>query len=503
VTVSILDILAVLPSGAKGPPLTLEELGVYLRNQSDTEDDRAREKRHQLRDELFHDGGIQYMCQVIDEVFVDATVRELRKKWVRHSRFNNAVKRIIGELSTVYTEPARRSVSNATGNVIYQALLEDLQFDITAQVINRMLNLHRILLVGFRVRVRPDESREPVVDVTTPARFRLVFDPNDKGLVVGYLIRCWHTPARAIVQRKPEWVLWTDHEWVRLDGRMSPIESSYTVHGLGVCPWMLVLREPGQAAVWPGEEGEDLVAAQIAVWMSNLLLLKEAKSATQQMILSGDLSGVARGQVADSEVPGELPEGVSAQSMDRSMDLSMFQNTGDHVIRTVAANYGISAALLEHQGVQSADARELMRVPIRELRREQQPIFRRFERRFAELMVAILRLDDQARAFDTAGWRIDFGESATPLTEGEDLDLFEKKRRLALDNTIDYMIRRNPDLDERMAAAAVDHNIQVETERVGKLKQLQKLQGGVDQPMPPETQEPGAKLRAVPGGQAE
>lgn len=503
-TVSILDTLATLPSGDRGPPLTLEELGLYLRKNCDTDDDKARERRHQLRDDLIRDGGVDAMKRVIDEVFEDVTTREKRKKWVPYSRYNNGIKRVIGELSVVYAEPARRSVTDAEGNTRYQTLLEDLQFDIVAQQINRLFNLHRILLPGFRVRLRPDGTREPVVDIATPARFRIVLHPNDSGMVLGYLVRTKFTTARTLAERAAEWALWTDHEIVRLDKRLAPIASTYRLHALGVCPWMLLTRGPAEPGVWPGEEGEDLVSAQIAVWFANVLGLKETKSATKQTILSGDLSGVARGQVSDSEVPGELPEGVAAQSVDKSMDLEMFQKQSDHVIRTVAANYGISAALLEHQGVQSADARELMRVPIRELRREQQPMFRRFERRFAELMTIILRIDEPARAFATDGWRIDFGESQTPLTETEDLALFEQKRRLALDNTIDYMIRRNPDLDARLATAAVDRNIEVETERVGKLKKLQQLQGGVDQPMPPdEDQRNGAKLRAVPGGQAE
>lgn len=505
-TISILDTLAVLPSGAKGPPLTLEELGVYLRKNCDTDADKAREKRHCLRDDLLRDGGVEAMKQVIDEVFDDATTREKRKKWVPYSRFNNGVKRIVGELSTVYAEPAIRTVGGEEDNRRYQQLLEDLEFDITAQEINRLFNLHRILLTGFRVRLRPDGAREPVVDLATPARFRLVLHPNDQGMVVGYIVRSSYTPARTLLERKGEWVLWTDHERVRLDGRMSPIESTYVLHGLGVCPWMLLMRGPTQPGVWLGEEGEDLVAAQIAAWFSNVLGLKETKSATKQTLLSGDMSGMARGQVADSEVPAELPEGVAAQSIDASMDLEMFQKQSDHVIRTVAANYGISAALLEHQGVQSADARELMRVPIRELRREQQPVFRRFERKFAALMSAILRVDDADRAFSTDAWRIDFGESQTPLTENEDLDLFEKKRRLALDNTVDYMVRRNPDLTDELAEAALDRNIEIETDRVGKLKKLQQLQGGVDGGPEAGEQPQSQKLRVVPdaaGGQAE
>lgn len=499
-TVSILNTLGVLPSGAMGPPLTLEELGAYLRKTCDRVEDRDRERRHAIRDELFRDGGVDYMNWVIDQVFMDPTVREHRKRWVKHARFNNGIKRIVTEKSTVYSEPARRTVANAEANRRYQDLLAELDFDITAQEINRMFNLHQIILVGFRVRQMPDDAREPVVDVATPCRFRLVLHPNDSSMVIGFLIKTEFRSARTLPEREAQWVLWTDHERVRLDKRMAPIQSTYVVHGLNVCPWMLITRFRSIAGIWPGEEGEDLVAGQTSVWMSNVLLLKEQKSATRQTLLSGDLSGAARGQVADTEVPAELPEGVAVQSIDASMDLTMFQGTADHVMRTLAANHGFSANLLEHQGVQSGEARELMRVPIRELRKEQQPMFRRFERKFVDVMVAILQSDDSARAFSTDGWRIDFGESQTPLTENEDLDLFEKKKRLGLDNTEDFMIRRNPDLDDKLARAAIDHNIEVETMRVGKLKKLQALQGGVATGVGDDSR---ANLRAIPGGKAD
>lgn len=500
-TVSIMQVLATLPSGAAGPPLSLEELGAYVRTNCHRPEDIERQRRHEIRDELIHDGGCRYMDRVIDDVLESESVRAMRKKWVPFARYNNAIRRIVREESTVYTEPARRAVADAESNKKYQELLDDVEFETKAQVFNRMYNLHRIILVGFRVRLRPDGLREPVVDIVTPSRFRLVLHPNDASMVVGFLVKTEFRTARSLDERKAEWVLWTDHERVRLDGRMSPLGTTLVEHGLGVNPYLLVTQDPTAAGVWPGEEGEDLVAGHVAIWMQNVFGLKESKSATKQLLLSGDLSGVTRGQVSDSDVPGELPEGVAANVADRSMDLTMFQGQADHTVRALAANHGISASLLEHAGVQSAEARELMRVPIRELRKEQQPMFRRFEKRFAVVMVAVLKRDDPARIFSLDGWRIDFGESQTPLTENEELDLFEKKRRLALDNTEDYLMRRNPDLTPELAGAALDHNIDVETDRVKKLKRLQALQGGIDDGVP--TDRSGAPLRALPGGKTD
>jgi hypothetical protein len=478
VTVSILEALAVTPTGQKGLPLGLGSLGWYLRQHCDQPIDKQREQRHRKRDALYRDGGVEYLLQLIDKVFKHQVVKELRAAWAPYAGYNNAMKRVINELSSVYSEPAKRSVNEERNDAAYHQLLEDLQFDTLMQEVNRLYNLHRVILVGFRVRERPDGEREPVVSIITPAQFRVVVHPNDQTLVLGYLIRTATRPMRGRTELLPAWVLWTDHERVQLTEEFAPIPSTYLEHGFGLCPYVPIVRAVGQTDFWPGEEGEDLCAAAIAIRFANLLNLKETKSATRQAITTGAIDGT-RGQASDIEVPTELPEGASMAMVDLSMDLSLFRDTSDHILDSVANDYGISASLVRHQGVQSGDARELMRVPIRELRREQQPMFRLFERRFAAVKAAVLRVDLPRRAFLTEGWSMGFGEGQTPLTRNEELDAFERERQLGLDNVVDFLMRRDPDLDEDQARAIVQRNVEVSTWHVGLLREFQALAGAV------------------------
>lgn len=475
---SIRQVLAAMPTGAQGTELSWPEVGRYLADHCDRPADRAREQRHKIRDEFYCDGGVDYIKSVIDDVFLDEKVKELRKKWVPHARFNNAVKRIVNEVSTVYSAPALRLVGER--NDVYQDVLERLQFDITMQQVNRLFNLHRVVLVAPRVRRLPDDTVEPVVDVATPATFRPVLHPNDNTRPVGWLIRLNLRSFRRAQGRAAKWVLWTDHEWVHCDDAFLPIDSTLMEHGLGVCPWLPIVRSPVRADFWPGDEGEDLIAAQVAIWMSNVLLLKETKSATKQTILSGDLAGVARGQSADSEVPNQVSDGVAVNTVDMSMDLEMFRDTGDHALERVANNYGMSLALVKHQGVQSADAREMMRIPLRELRREQHPTFRLFERGLVSRLAAVLEKDAPDLAFSPDGFRLDFGEAQTPLTPMEELALFERERAAGLDNTVAFTRRRNPDLeDDDAAKGVVLENIDIETWRVREMRELQALSGAM------------------------
>lgn len=508
-TVSILQTLATLPSGDQGAPLSFDELGRYLGDQCNTIDEKDRNNRHVLRDEMYRDGGVAYIEGVVDETFTDNETRRLRKHWVRHARFSNPLKRIVNELSTVYAEPAKRTVDGDENNAKYQDLLERLSANENMLQISRLLNLHRALLVRFRMRDIPgSDQREPVLDCATPASIRAVLHPNDPSLVVGWLIRTSYRPARAQVN-VPSWVLWTDHERINLREDMHPIVESYLEHGLGLNPWVPVSLSPPGSGFWPGEEGEDLTAAATARWIAGVFLLKETKSATKQTILQGDGTNMARGQGADSEIPIELADGQSATTVDMSMDLEMFQRTADHIMEQVAQNYGMSAALINQQGVQSAEARELMRVPLRELRMHQQVPLRRFERQLAKVMVAVLKKDEPSMAFDDTGWRIEFGEAQTPLSPMDALDLFLKARTAGTDNTVDYIKRSKPGMTDEQALVEMQHNIEVETARNILMRPLMQISGslGAEQPdggvAPPGGAEQGPKdagLRSIAEG---
>jgi hypothetical protein len=471
VTVSVLEQLATLPSGAPGTALALEEVGPYLRLHCDSQDEKDRNARHIERDAFYRDGGSKQICDLIDAVFEDREVRRLRKAMVPMARWQNALKRIVRELSTVYAAPAKRTVAGDANQAKYDALLERVQFDLQMQQVNRLLNLHRSLLVGFRVRELPDGTREPVVDIATPGTVRAVLHPNDPTVVVAWLIRTSFRSKRSTWERAPVWSLWSDHEYGYLDEHMVPV-APFVEHGLGVNRWVPITFSPGVPGFWPGEEGEDLISAQKALALISVLLVKETKSTTKQTAFTGDTSNMRRGQPIESERPIEAPEGVNVTTFDWGTDPDSFIRPADHVLERLANNYGMSAALLRHEGTQSAEARELLRMPLRELRREQQPTFRAFEKRFAQVIAAVMQADDEDNSFAVDGWKIDFGEAQTPLTPDQEVSLFLKERGAGLDNTVDFLMRRNPDLDEEGAREAMGRNIEVETERVVLMKEL-------------------------------
>ena len=482
-TRSILEIMAELPSGtmpmgASGNVLGLswDELGVYLARELGQQNEKERNANHALRDQLYSDGGCRFMCGVIDKVFKDPDVKAKRKEWVPYARFTNPLKRIINKISTVYARPAKRSVKS--GDDSYQKLLKAIRMDESMLQLSRLLNLHRALLVGFRIRRTSSGELQPVMDIATPANVRALCHPNDDKLVVGWLVRTCYKPVRASSDT-PIWNLWTDHERVGLRDDLSVISSSYVVHGLGVNPWTPVTLSPPQAGFWPGEEGEDLVAARIAVWMQGILMLKESKSATKQPVLSGDGAAMARGQAADSENPIELADGQQVTTIDMSMDLDLFRDTADHVTNHAALDYGMTEAAMNNQGVQSAEARELMLQPLYEIRDQQQVPLREFERTYAFKMAAICKVDAPAMQFDAEGFELEFGNEKMKLEPAKEQELFEKRRAAGLTSTVKFMCESRPGLEPEDAQLEIEENIKQETLRNELMRPLQQISGSM------------------------
>ena len=488
-SISILDALATLPSGKRTDALKLDQLSAYLRTYCNSSEDNERERRHVLRDEMYRDGGCDYMREVIGDVFADPKVADRRKKWIDKARFNNPLKRIVNELSTVYQREARRFIGSDSDaeRANYRRLLEDVRFDESMLLASRLLTLHRAILVGFRAVLRADGSKDPVLDVLTPSVFRPVLDPNDGKHVLGWLVRCHVRKAGAglFVNEAmiPAWVLWTDHEVMHLNASFDVIDGTYQTHGLvdedgkGVSPYVAVTAGPPQSGFWCGHEGEDLVAARVSVWVANVFMLKETKSATKMPIVTGDISRANRDQSMDNEDFIEVPDGAGFTTVDNSMDLTAYQEVANHVSDSTGANYGLSPTLMNNQGVQSADARDLMRIPLNELRDQQKIAWRRAEREICVRMSAVTRRELPAYAFSAAGFRADFAEGATPLGEREELAQTQAKITLGIDCRTDYLMRKNPDLTYEGALAHIEHCIEDNTRVQALMRPMNAISG--------------------------
>lgn len=495
--ISLREQLSRRPGGSlRSPLLGWNEVASYVHGFITSNEEKARVEKAAKRQRLYQCRGDSEMLEMLQKVFVTREVIELRRQWIEFAKYNNVLRRTIGELATCYSQPAKRTVKGDANNAAYQEVQRLSRQDEVMQRVNRLAVLHRALAVGPRMRQSPTGEWEPTIDVVTPAKFHAIRDPIDPSVLAALAFENDFALAGIAAPDAPKWTIvgWTETMFMSSHGEI--LEKTLVEHEHGRIPWILLTLEPPDGRLIDEDTGEDLVAAQQAIWFLNVLHLKESKSATKQLLFSGDVSNMTRKQVSDSEMDGHMPEGVAAQEVDRSMDVSIFTAGAEYVADAVGANYGLAPSVRKGHSVDSAEARELQRVPLREIRLQQHIPFRQFEREFAALQANVISKYAAERPdlqFTTDGWAINFADPQTPLSEKERLEVFETKRKLGLTSTIKEKVAGDPDLDREDAKDEILQNIVDELWRNVHMRPLQAISGS------PAAETPGGETPSKPG----
>ncbi len=484
-----------MPNGTVPTPLDPSGVASYIyKRYLSSAPEMERRVSAQVRNDLYNDGGDAAMAKLIDSVFKDPDVRTLRKQWIPYAKSNNPTKRIINEISTVYQEPAIRTVAGDQDNRNYREVVRLSRQDEIFEKVNAMVNLHRALFVRPRVCVVDSSTREPAIDIATPADAYAIRHPNDPTRCIAVIIATGYHGSTTLSD-VPAFEVWTDYEKFQLtsDGRI--VVDSWIEHGLGLNPWVFLSMEPPSKGIWPAMSGKDVEAGHLSIWLLNIQILKESKSQNKQPVFQGDMTNMRLGQMADSENGVEIPDGTTISSIDTGVDTQQYRDNANHILEQLANSYGISAGVLHHQGVQSAEARELMRAPIEELRRKQMKVFHSFERRFVDAQAAVMRSDLPTLSFEVKDWAIRFGETRKPSSRKDSLETFENERRIGLTNTIEFMMGLNG-LSYEQAEQAIQDNIDIELARNILMRPLNQINGSlgadnevVQQPQPPTSEE--------------
>jgi hypothetical protein len=492
--VSLFDILGT------GDPAVVS---AYLRDRYVNNPDETKRRQHaQLLDEFFQGGGDKEMERIIELLWKHPKNVEKRKAVLAAGldKFDNVIARVAQEKATVYNEPAMRKVSNET-NAQYQAFLEILPQDAVMRSLDTMLAIHEDALLWYRVRLKPTGEREPVLEVISPARFWAVAHPKDQTLLVGVIIDIRAPMAKA---EDPTYRVWTDDQTFVMNGKCEIMGEPEAWPHQRMPGILCSMAEPGTRATLLAQcPSVDLLSAQKAVRLQDLNLAKESISANKQAYASGDVSATPMDQVEDSDGHMVLGEGVSVTSLDRGVDTEVYREAASYAADTAGANHGVPPTVRSQKDASSGAEIELRMLPIRKLREKRIPIFRRIEKRIAEIMAMVnsafvipdsegepvlVEGDFSQYAFSTEGWSIDFGEVQQIMTESEKDATYETRKRLHLTDPYEEEMRRNPDIKTlEDAKQIVEERIRRNTEFVQSQKDLMAASGalGAAQPKTP------------------
>jgi hypothetical protein len=177
----------------------------------------------------------------------------------------------------------------------------------------------------------------------------------------------------------------------------------------------------------------------------------------QALMQSVTLGGSGRTIELTFNVPSELIDAVMPKAK----------------VKQIAANWGMPESVfdLSYQATSGFEI-ELKRTALREIRRDQILDLRPVEREFAQIQSAVLSAAAHPLRFGFEGWRIDFGEIETPSDPMQALAYFEKRRQLGLTNTIEMILKENPEFTEDDAYEALINNVRIESQRVEMMRAL-------------------------------
>lgn len=439
--------------------------------------EQRRKARAKKRHQLYRGAGDEHMNQLLNEVFADRDVLEKRTQWVPYTKHDNVLRKVTGELATVYTAAAKRTVKGDDNNARYQEVQRLCRQSQVMQRANQMAVLHNAIAIGPRMRLEPDGIQRPVLDVITPANFYAVRDPADPTLCIGLIFENDYVLASPTATFA-KYTLWGWHERVPITSDGEIVEDKIEEHGRGRIPWDLFTLEPPDGCLLDEDTGEDLVAAQLLTWFLHLLGAKEAKSATKQLAIQGDLSRSIRNQAQDTEVDFELPADANAQVHDRGMDFEAFSRSAQQARETAAGNRGVPPTVMRGEGAESADAREVSRYSLRELRLQQQVPFRDLERSLAQHQAAVVAGRPDLR-FTLEDWKLDFADPQTPLGTMEALNVKEKRLSLGLTSIPSIFQEENPDISREAALTQETLFLADKTRRAFMLRDFMIATGGL------------------------
>jgi hypothetical protein len=338
---------------------------------------------------------------------------------------------------------------------------------VTMRHANRLLVIQEAALLHLRI-----QDGAPSLEVTSPAHFSAVSLDANPTVLRAVIVAL--PPKHKQAPEDPAYRVLGRHEIITCNSKFVPIKREANPTAPNISAVVATMTPPSvMGRLLPSRASTDLCAAEEAIAFEHLLMLKESKSATRQAFISGDATTTAMGQTADSEREVFIGEAVNVSVLDRAMDLTLFAKVAEGIADTAGANYGVSPAIRKQADATSGAEAWLRRAPLLERRREQIDTFRRIERQLVAHMAATVDAAGlDAYRFAPSGWAIDFGELSAPLTEAEELANFRERRALSIDDTLSYVMKRNPDLDEDQATEAVATHVKREVARVALLQEL-------------------------------
>ncbi|MCK4759653.1 MAG: hypothetical protein KAT69_06360 [Candidatus Aminicenantes bacterium] len=451
------------------------------------EADQARQKEAQEKLDIYMDDFKEIVERKISELFHPDTVKRLR---YHVNQSQNILKRVINEISTIYKGEAQRALDPES--VRYDEIKKLNNLDIIGKKVNRYTNLlnETLVKVGFR-------DGRIAYDIITPNICTVIQNEQDptKADAIIYTV----TQANTRGSTKIRYHYWS------LDGDYLIFDESFRIVGKiydsddrtgelrpypyidpdtkrYILPFVISHKQAPDSAFWDQDSGRDLYNAAIMTAIKMTLFDYYFKVGSfKQIYLIGDESDMPGDQVLDPlTVLRGTGEGAAIGVLDREVNMKQLQEAIIFQLNSIINNYGISAdqwtlSIAEMSGI----ALRIRNMPLMEIREDQIPFYRQFERDLFKVtrIVNNAHLVGKAQVIpEKAEFSVDFAEIVFPEDPIAALKHSTEQLKAGLISLGQFYMIFNPDeKDEKAAEKRIIDNLSKIQEARKKYPDLDQL----------------------------
>jgi hypothetical protein len=442
--------------------------------------DMERQEEAQAKLDLYHDDYEDIIRAKIKELFHPDNYSRL---YYHVNQSQNILKRVINEISTVYKAPARRDFN---GDERYQEIIDRARLDIKLKKINRYTNLLNETLLRISVR-----GGSIAYDIITPNIVTIIqneIDPTKADAIIYRLTRNNTIGDDQIFYYY--WDVLGNHYILDKDFRINSIIYDAMAsqgdpawypyrdeEGKPVLPFVIFHREEPEDSFWDQTSGRDLINATVMIGIKMTLFDYYFKVASfKQPYIIGDEISVPSKQILDPLTVFQAKgEGAQIGLLDMQINLDQLKDALIFQINSIINNYGISAdqwslSISEISG----RALKIRNRALLEIRQEQIPYYRDYEKEIFEKTKIINNAHFPDKPIKAEKFSVDFGEIEFPEDPEEELRLDAKRLKLGLISLGQFYQKYNPDVDEKEGEKIIIENL-------NKLRKLREENPALDE----------------------
>lgn len=391
---------------------------------------------------LYRDDFEAVLQECIGIVFRNEAVRLRFYQLARLSGASSFLKRVSDEVARpVYATPPVRRVympgqpldrydrALSPAQSVWNELAQSTGLDETMDLVSRLLvACSPVFIIGRNI-----PGMGVTLDVATGDCVSVIPDPRK--------------PTRALAVIYDKVVNGRIHHVVADDKRILEVDSQGAlladpvVHGLGRIPVVEAHRRGRWGQYWD-KGGQDLESAALRLMILDSIILKKHGSQSHiQLAYTGDSDGIAKEQVLDEDSIIMINGQGTLTPIDLQADPAALLLSKDSTESTTGANYGLSRDRLNQKSTAEQEN------ALNERTAEVMAVMGRVE---GDTFDLIKKLD--GRMPKDALLRCDFRALSHRMNPMQELELWEKQRRMGLRSIVDDVYALNPEVSSREEA---------------------------------------------------